>query len=163
MQSVFTGPVYHVVRDNITNTESNHPQPNISISFPPSKTNTSSSARKVRPVRFARIALRDALLSGRPAWTANIRSSSGDAISAAAVRANTRRSRWVPADLQTCPRRKFRPHLFRNCVATGELYPCECRDRLFVIFSRPAMLWPSISMPRPSPSKPPARCIPSSP
>jgi len=22
------------------------------------------------------------------------------------------------------------PHLLRNCVATGELYPCECVDRL---------------------------------
>jgi 3-isopropylmalate/(R)-2-methylmalate dehydratase small subunit len=34
------------------------------------------------------------------------------------------------ADCQIVLAESFARIFFRNCVATGELYPCECQDRL---------------------------------
>ncbi len=57
-------------------------------------------------------------------------SSSPGGISAAAARASTRRSPWARAACEVVLAESFARIFFRNCVATGELYPCETPERL---------------------------------
>src|SRR5271166_3327217 len=48
---------------------------------------------------------------------------------------------------------------FRNCVSTGELYPCESADRLCdILKTGDVVTW--TSTPPPSPPRPPSKSIP---
>ena len=49
---------------------------------------------------------------------------------AAAVRENMRRLPWGSAGCRVVLAESFARIFRANCVATGELYPCECQDRL---------------------------------
>ena len=126
MQSVFTGPVY-VVRDNI---DTDQIIPAQYLNLIPTIEDEYVKLGSYAMCRPAGIAVSDAFRAATASWTANIPSSSAGGISAAAARANMRPSRWGRRIASSVLAESFARIFFRNCVATGEIYPCECQDRL---------------------------------
>ena len=124
MQSVFTGAIY-VVRDNI-DTDQIIPAQFLNL-IPTIEEEYISSAATL--VRLARFALSDALREG---WPARQRISHCRRGPELRLRQFARACSDRPGfgRLQGGSGGEFRAHFFRNCVATGELYPCECIDRL---------------------------------
>ena len=129
MQAVFTGPVY-VVRDNI-DTDQIIPAQYLNLipTIPDEYEKLGSFALSGLPeslyaTRFVKAGQLDAeypiVVGGRNFGCGSSREHAPIALGAAGCKA-------VLAE-------GFARIFFRNCVATGELYPCECVDRLCDIF-----------------------------
>ena len=125
MQSVFSGPVY-VVRDNI-DTDQIIPAQYLTLvpTIPAEYEQLGSHALcglpdALYPVRFVAKGQNDAdypiLVAGRNFGCGSSREHAPIALGAAGCRVVLAES--------------FARIFFRNALATGELYPCECRDRL---------------------------------
>jgi 3-isopropylmalate/(R)-2-methylmalate dehydratase small subunit len=125
MQSVFKGPVY-VVRDNI-DTDQIIPAEflNLIPTIPDEYKKLGSYAfyglpDSLYPVRFIKPGQLDTeypiVVGGRNFGCGSSREHAPIALGAAGCRIVLAES--------------FARIFFRNCVATGELYPCECTDRL---------------------------------
>ncbi len=125
MQSVFTGPVY-VVRDNI-DTDQIIPAQYLTLvpTMPDEYEKLGSYAMcglpdALYPIRFIEEGQLDTqfpiIVGGRNFGCGSSREHAPIALGSA-------KSRIVLAE-------SFARIFFRNCVATGELYPCECLDRL---------------------------------
>jgi len=125
MQSVFTGPVY-VVRDNI-DTDQIIPAQYLTLvpTMPDEYEKLGSYAMcglpdALYPIRFVEEGQLDSkyliIVGGRNFGCGSSREHAPIALGSA-------KSRIVLAE-------SFARIFFRNCVATGELYPCECLDRL---------------------------------
>jgi 3-isopropylmalate/(R)-2-methylmalate dehydratase small subunit len=125
MQSVFTGPVY-VVRDNI-DTDQIIPAQflNLVPTIPEEYEKLGSYAlcglpESLYPVRFVREGQLD---SDYPIVVAGRNFGCGSSREHAPIALGSAGGRVVLAE-------SFARIFFRNCVATGELYPCESLDRL---------------------------------
>ena len=129
MQSVFTGPVY-VVRDNI-DTDQIIPAQflNLVPTIPEEYEKLGSYALwglpdSLYPVRFIAEGEMDTLypivIAGRNFGCGSSREHAPIALGA--------------ANCQCVVGESFARIFFRNCIATGELYPIECRDRLCEAF-----------------------------
>jgi 3-isopropylmalate/(R)-2-methylmalate dehydratase small subunit len=129
MQSVFTGPVY-VVRDNIDTDQIISAQYlNLIPTVPDEYEKLGSFALaglpdSLYPVRYVKPGQLDAeypiVIAGRNFGCGSSREHAPIALGSAGCKA-------VVAE-------GFARIFFRNCVATGELYPCECVDRLCEVF-----------------------------
>ncbi len=125
MQSVFTGAVY-VVRDNIDTDQIISAQYlNLVPTIPDEYEKLGSFAlaglpESLYPVRFIKEGKLDSdysiVVAGRNFGCGSSREHAPIALGSA-------NSRIILAE-------SFARIFFRNCVATGELYPCECADRL---------------------------------
>ncbi|MGZ4961122.1 MAG: LeuD/DmdB family oxidoreductase small subunit [Limisphaerales bacterium] len=125
MQSVFTGPVY-VVRDNIDTDQIISAQYlNLVPTMPEEYKKLGSHALaglpdSLYPVRYVKEGQMESeypiVVGGRNFGCGSSREHAPIALGAAGCR-------LVLAE-------SFARIFFRNCVATGELYPCECADRL---------------------------------
>ncbi|MGZ4973696.1 MAG: LeuD/DmdB family oxidoreductase small subunit, partial [Limisphaerales bacterium] len=125
MQSVFTGPVY-VVRDNIDTDQIISAQYlNLVPTMPEEYKKLGSYALaglpdSLYPVRYVKEGQMESeypiVVGGRNFGCGSSREHAPIALGAAGCR-------LVLAE-------SFARIFFRNCVATGELYPCECADRL---------------------------------
>ena len=125
MQSVFTGPVY-VVRDNI-DTDQIIPAQYLNLipTIPDEYEKLGSHALcglpdSLYPDRFVKP---DKLDSEFPIVVAGRNFGCGSSREHAPIALGSAGCRIVLAE-------GFARIFFRNCVATGELYPCECADRL---------------------------------
>src|SRR6185369_5621344 len=125
MQSVFTGPVY-VVRDNI-DTDQIIPAQflNLVPTIPEEYEKLGSCAmlglpNSQYPVRFVKEGQLD---SEYPIIVAGRNFGCGSSREHAPIAMGSANCEIVLAE-------SFARIFFRNCVATGELYPCECADRL---------------------------------
>ena len=125
MQSVFTGPVY-VVRDNI-DTDQIIPAQYLNLvpTIPDEYEKLGSHAMcglpdSLYPVRYVEEGQLD---SKYPIIVGGRNFGCGSSREHAPIALGSARSRIVLAE-------SFARIFFRNCVATGELYPCECLDRL---------------------------------
>src|SRR3954465_14974294 len=125
MQSVFTGPVY-VVRDNI-DTDQIIPAQflNLVPTIQEEYEKLGSYAmyglpNSLYPTRFVKDGQMDSeypiVVAGRNFGCGSSREHAPIALGSAPRKLVLRES--------------FARIFFRNCVATGELYPCECKDRL---------------------------------
>lgn len=125
MQSVFTGPVY-VVRDNI-DTDQIIPAQYLNLvpTIPEEYKKLGSYALcglpdSLYPSRFVKEGQQDTeyqiVVAGRNYGCGSSREHAPIAMGAAGTKVVLAES--------------FARIFFRNCVATGELYPCECMDRL---------------------------------
>lgn len=125
MQSVFTGPVY-VVRDNIDTDQIISAQYlNLVPTIPEEYEKLGSFALAGLPdslysVRFVKEGKLD---SDYPIVVAGRNFGCGSSREHAPIALGSANSRIILAE-------SFARIFFRNCVATGELYPCECADRL---------------------------------
>ena len=125
MQSVFTGPVY-VVRDNIDTDQIISAQylnlvPTIAEEY--EKLGSFALAglpESLYPIRYVKD---DQLDSDYPIVVAGRNFGCGSSREHAPIALGSANSRIILAE-------SFARIFFRNCVATGELYPCECADRL---------------------------------
>src|SRR2546423_14917861 len=125
MPSVFTGPVY-VVRDNIDTDQIIPAQylnlvPTIAEEYEKlGSFALSGLPESLYPTRFVQSGQSDSeypiVVAGRHFGCGSSREHAPIAIGAAGCK-------LVLAE-------SFARIFFRNCVATGELYPCECADRL---------------------------------
>ncbi|MEK7686304.1 MAG: 3-isopropylmalate dehydratase [Verrucomicrobiota bacterium] len=125
MQSVFTGPVY-VVRDNI-DTDQIIPAQYLNLvpTMPEEYEKLGSYAlcglpESLYPVRFVKDGQLD---SEYPIVVGGRNFGCGSSREHAPIALGSANSKLVLAE-------SFARIFFRNCVATGELYPCECLDRL---------------------------------
>ncbi len=125
MQSVFTGPVY-VVRDNI-DTDQIIPAQYLTLvpTIPDEYEKLGSYALcglpdALYPTRFVKEGLLD---TDFPIVVAGKNFGCGSSREHAPIAMGSAGSKLVLAE-------SFARIFFRNCVATGELYPCECVDRL---------------------------------
>src|SRR5438034_11775701 len=125
MQSVFTGPVY-VVRDNI-DTDQIIPAQYLNLipTIPEEYEKLGSHALcglpdSLYPARFVKP---DKLDSEYPVVVAGRNFGCGSSREHAPIALGSAGCRVVLAE-------SFARIFFRNSVATGELYPCECTDRL---------------------------------
>ncbi len=125
MQSVFTGPVY-VVKDNI-DTDQIIPAQflNLVPTIPEEYEKLGSYALwglpdSSYPMRYVREGQLD---SEYPIVVAGRNFGCGSSREHAPIALGSARCRVVLAE-------SFARIFFRNCVSTGELYPCECTDRL---------------------------------
>lgn len=125
MQSVFTGPVY-VVRDNI-DTDQIIPAQYLTLvpTIPDEYEKLGSYALcglpdSLYPIRFVQEGKRD---SEFPIVVGGRNFGCGSSREHAPIALGSANARIVLAE-------SFARIFFRNCVATGELYPCECVDRL---------------------------------
>ena len=125
MQSVFTGPVY-VVRDNI-DTDQIIPAQYLNLipTIPEEYEKLGSHALcglpdSLYPARFVKP---DKLDSEYPIVVAGRNFGCGSSREHAPIALGSAGCRIALAE-------GFARIFFRNCVATGELYPCECTDRL---------------------------------
>ncbi len=125
MQSVFTGPVY-VVRDNI-DTDQIIPAQYLNLvpTIPEEYEKLGAYAlcglpESLYPVRFVQEGQLDTTY---PVVVAGRNFGCGSSREHAPIAMGSAASRIVIAE-------SFARIFFRNCVATGELYPCECLDRL---------------------------------
>jgi 3-isopropylmalate/(R)-2-methylmalate dehydratase small subunit len=125
MQSVFTGPVY-VVRDNI-DTDQIIPAQYLNLvpTIEDEYVKLGSYAMcglpdSLYPIRFVKEGKLDSeypiVIGGRNFGCGSSREHAPIAMGS--------------ADCQLVLAESFARIFFRNCVATGELYPCECTDRL---------------------------------
>ena len=125
MQSVFTGPVY-VVRDNI-DTDQIIPAQYLNLvpTIDEEYEKLGSYAMcglpdALYPTRFVKEGEMDTeypiVVAGRNFGCGSSREHAPIALGA--------------ANAQVVVAESFARIFFRNCVATGELYPCECQDRL---------------------------------
>jgi len=125
MQSVFTGPVY-VVRDNI-DTDQIIPAQYLNLvpTIPEEYEKLGSYALcglpdAMYPVRFVKPG---ALDSGYPIVVGGRNFGCGSSREHAPIALGSAGCKVVLAE-------SFARIFFRNCVSTGELYPCECTERL---------------------------------
>lgn len=125
MQSVFTGPVY-VVRDNI-DTDQIIPAQYLTLvpTIPDEYEKLGSYALcglpdSLYPTRFVKEGQLD---SEFPIVVGGRNFGCGSSREHAPIAMGSAGARIVVAE-------SFARIFFRNCVATGELYPCECVDRL---------------------------------
>ena len=125
MQSVFTGPVY-VVRDNI-DTDQIIPAQYLNLvpTIPDEYEKLGAYAlcglpESLYPIRFVKEGQLD---SDYPIVVAGRNFGCGSSREHAPIAMGSAANRIVLAE-------SFARIFFRNCVATGELYPCECADRL---------------------------------
>jgi 3-isopropylmalate/(R)-2-methylmalate dehydratase small subunit len=125
MQSVFTGPVY-VVRDNIDTDQIISAQYlNLVPTIPEEYEKLGSFAlaglpESLYPTRFVKEGKLD---SDYPIVVAGRNFGCGSSREHAPIALGSANSKVILAE-------SFARIFFRNCVATGELYPCECADRL---------------------------------
>jgi 3-isopropylmalate/(R)-2-methylmalate dehydratase small subunit len=125
MQSVFTGPVY-VVRDNIDTDQIIPAQylalvPTIAEEYEKLGSYALCGLPdSLYPTRFVREGQLD---SDYPIIVAGRNFGCGSSREHAPIALGSAGSKIVLAE-------SFARIFFRNCVATGELYPCECLDRL---------------------------------
>ena len=125
MQSVFTGPVY-VVRDNIDTDQIISAQYlNLVPTIPEEYEKLGSFALAGLPeslysVRFVKEGKLD---SDYPIVVGGRNFGCGSSREHAPIALGSANARIILAE-------SFARIFFRNCVATGELYPCECADRL---------------------------------
>jgi 3-isopropylmalate/(R)-2-methylmalate dehydratase small subunit len=125
MQSVFTGPVY-VVRDNIDTDQIISAQYlNLVPTIPDEYEKLGSFAlaglpESLYPTRFVKEGQVD---SDYPIIVAGRNFGCGSSREHAPIALGSANAKVVLAE-------SFARIFFRNCVATGELYPCECADRL---------------------------------
>ncbi|MEO5804450.1 MAG: 3-isopropylmalate dehydratase, partial [Verrucomicrobiota bacterium] len=125
MQSVFTGPVY-VVRDNIDTDQIISAQYlNLVPTIPEEYEKLGSFALaglpdSLYPIRFVNEGKLD---SDYPIVVAGRNFGCGSSREHAPIALGSANSKIILAE-------SFARIFFRNCVATGELYPCECADRL---------------------------------
>jgi 3-isopropylmalate/(R)-2-methylmalate dehydratase small subunit len=125
MQSVFTGPVY-VVRDNIDTDQLISAQYlNLVPTIPEEYEKLGSFAlaglpESLYPIRFVKEGKLD---SDYPIVVAGRNFGCGSSREHAPIALGSANSKIILAE-------SFARIFFRNCVATGELYPCECADRL---------------------------------
>ncbi len=125
MQAVFTGPVY-VVRDNI-DTDQIIPAQYLTLvpTIPDEYEKLGSYAfcglpDSLYPIRFIKEGQLD---SEYPIVVGGKNFGCGSSREHAPIALGSAGCRVVLAE-------SFARIFFRNCVATGELYPCECMDRL---------------------------------
>ena len=124
MQSVFTGPVY-VVRDNI-DTDQIIPAQYLNLvpTIPEEYEKLGSYALAACPNRFIRrVSSKGQLDSEYPIVVGGKNFGCGSSREHAPIALGS-------ADCQIVLAESFARIFFRNCVATGELYPCEITDRL---------------------------------
>jgi 3-isopropylmalate/(R)-2-methylmalate dehydratase small subunit len=125
MQSVFTGPVF-VVRDNIDTDQIISAQYlNLVPTIPDEYEKLGSFALAGLPeslyqTRFVKEGQRD---SDYPIVVAGRNFGCGSSREHAPIALGSANCKIILAE-------SFARIFFRNCVATGELYPCECADRL---------------------------------
>lgn len=129
MQSVFTGPVY-VVRDNIDTDQIIPAQylnlvPTIADEYEKLGSYAMCGLPdSLYPVRFVKEGAMDTeypiIIAGRNFGCGSSREHAPIALGAAACQAVVAES--------------FARIFYRNCIATGEVYPVECTDRLAEIF-----------------------------
>jgi 3-isopropylmalate/(R)-2-methylmalate dehydratase small subunit len=125
MQSVFTGPVY-VVRDNIDTDQIISAQYlNLVPTIPEEYEKLGSYAlaglpESLYPTRYVKDGQLD---SDYPIVVAGRNFGCGSSREHAPIAMGSAKCRIVLAE-------SFARIFFRNCVATGELYPCEAADRL---------------------------------
>ena len=125
MQSVFTGPVY-VVRDNIDTDQIISAQflnlvPTIAEEY--EKLGSHALAGLPESLYQTRYVKEGQLDSEYPIVVAGKNFGCGSSREHAPIALGSASCRIVLAE-------SFARIFFRNCVATGELYPCECADRL---------------------------------
>src|SRR5882724_1345331 len=125
MQSVFTGPVY-VVRDNI-DTDQIIPAQYLNLvpTMPEEYEKLGSYAlcglpESLYPIRYVKPGQLD---SGYPIVIGGRNFGCGSSREHAPIAMGSAGCKIVLAE-------SFARIFFRNCVATGELYPCECVERL---------------------------------
>ena len=125
MQSVFTGPVY-VVRDNI-DTDQIIPAQYLNLVPTIAEEYEKLGAyalcglpESLYPTRFVQEGQLDSVY---PIVVAGRNFGCGSSREHAPIAMGSAASKIVLAE-------SFARIFFRNCVATGELYPCECLDRL---------------------------------
>ncbi|MSU20340.1 MAG: 3-isopropylmalate dehydratase [Pedosphaera sp.] len=130
MQSVFTGPVY-VVRDNI-DTDQIIPAQYLTLvpTMPDEYEKLGSYAMcglpdALYPIRFVKEGQID---SEYPIVVGGRNFGCGSSREHAPIALGSAKTRVILAE-------GFARIFFRNSVATGELYPCECVDRLCDIFT----------------------------
>ena len=129
VKSVFTGPVY-VVRDNI---DTDQIIPAQYLNLVPTIAEEYEKLGSYAMWGLPELALPATRFVEDPAnWTRRLSDHrSRAATSAAAARASTPPSRIGSANCAASSwPRAFARIFFRNCVSTGELYPCEIADRL---------------------------------
>ena len=125
MQSVFTGPVY-VVRDNI---DTDQIIPAQYLSLVPTieeeyvKLGAYAMAGLPESIYATRFVKDGQLDSEYPIVVAGRNFGCGSSREHAPIAMGSAACKIVLAE-------SFARIFFRNCVATGELYPCECKDRL---------------------------------
>src|SRR6478672_3531984 len=125
MQSVFSGPVY-VVRDNIDTDQIISAQYlNLVPTIPDEYEKLGSFAMaglpdSLYPTRFIE---KDQVDSKYPIILAGRNFGCGSSREHAPIALGSAKCRVILAE-------SFARIFFRNCVSTGELYPCECLDRL---------------------------------
>lgn len=125
MQSVFTGPVY-VVRDNIDTDQIISAQYlNLVPTIPEEYEKLGSYAlaglpESLYPTRFVKEGKLD---TDYPIVVAGRNFGCGSSREHAPIALGSANSRIMLAE-------SFARIFFRNCVSTGELYPCEIKDRL---------------------------------
>jgi 3-isopropylmalate/(R)-2-methylmalate dehydratase small subunit len=125
MQSVFTGPVY-VVRDNIDTDQIISAQYlNLVPTIPEEYEKLGSYALAGLPESLYKTRyVKDGQLDSEyPIVVAGKNFGCGSSREHAPIALGSASCRIVLAE-------SFARIFFRNCVATGELYPCECADRL---------------------------------
>ncbi|MEO6034829.1 MAG: 3-isopropylmalate dehydratase [Verrucomicrobiota bacterium] len=125
MQSVFTGPVY-VVRDNIDTDQIISAQYlNLVPTIPEEYEKLGSFALAGLPESLyqTRFVKEGKLDSDYPIVVAGRNFGCGSSREHAPIALGSANARIILAE-------SFARIFFRNCVATGELYPCECADRL---------------------------------
>ena len=156
MQSVFTGPVY-VVRDNIDTDQIISAQflnlvPTIAEEY--EKLGSYALAglpESLYPTRYVKEGQLD---SDYPIVVAGRNFGCGSSREHAPIAMGSANCQLVLAE-------SFARIFFRNCVATGELYPCEITERLCDVLKTGDVVTVDLDHAR-SRSKPPARCITSS-
>ena len=125
MQSVFTGPVY-VVRDNIDTDQIISAQYlNLVPTIPEEYEKLGSFALAGLPesIYTTRFVKEGEVDSDYPIVVAGRNFGCGSSREHAPIALGSANARIILAE-------SFARIFFRNCVATGELYPCECADRL---------------------------------
>src|SRR5690242_5362655 len=125
MQSVFTGPVY-VVRDNI---DTDQIIPAQYLNLVPT-----IEEEYVKLGSFALCGLPDSLYPTRFVEEGQLDSKYPIVVAGRNFGCGSSREHapiaMGSADCKLVLAESFARIFFRNCVATGELYPCECKDRL---------------------------------
>ena len=154
MQSVFTGPVY-VVRDNIDTDQIISAQfLNLVPTIPEEYEKLGSYAldglpKSLYPVRYVKDGQLD---SDYPIVVGGKNFGCGSSREHAPIALGSANCQLVLAE-------SFARIFFRNCVATGELYPCEITERLCDVLKTGDVVTVDLDAGHRHRSRPPARCI----